>query len=148
MATKKPNTEIAKSENQEAVKLQLVNIDDVSGNSFPDLAEADEVGVELVPDYWTPEEKGEAKRLVYIGTTSDERVNEETGEMETMKSANFLEQVDGQVKKISNASTRLVAAVAPLAIGCPLSITYLGKVKNKTNAFSSDAWSLKYLRTK
>ena len=57
---------------------------------------------------------------------------------------------DGNFNTIRNGSKRLVATIegaiesGEIVLGqTPVRITYIGKVKNKTNQFKSDRWSVK-----
>jgi hypothetical protein len=104
-------------------------------------------------DYWTPEDKGESKRLFFdkIATRPVKDIQNEDVTIE-LECAFFLEQTTDnkgnvEVKSISNGSKRLVGALVANKIqrGTPLLITYLGKKKNSTNTFQSDSWSIKPL---
>jgi hypothetical protein len=65
----------------------------------------------------------------------------------------FFERAEGKIQSVSNGSKRLVSAIqnlmnsphSPFEIvrGSLLEITFKGKVKNKTNSFSSDCWGIR-----
>lgn len=107
-----------------------------------DLSTYKPVGLNLVSTYWSPERAGEAKRLLFIEIKADKATNEDTGEEKILPTAIFVDPSTREVWR--NASSRLVGALerAELTKYTPLEITYNGKVKNTTNAFSSDSWSV------
>lgn len=116
---------------------------------LPDLKESEVMPIDLMSDYWTPEEKGEEKRVFFVQIGVSDVVDQETGETFPLECAFFLEQDGkGQVKQIRNGSKRLVGALVANQVkqGTPLLITYMGKKKNRTNSFQSDSWSIKPLR--
>lgn len=128
---------------------QLTNIIHVADltQETPNLDDATPLPFDLMADYWTPQNPGEAKRVFFdrIELRSVKDMNsEETIELEC---AFFIEKVNGEAKSISNGSRRLVGAIQSLGLqrGSALLITYLGKKKNKSNNFMSDAWSIKPL---
>ena len=114
---------------------------------LPSLDEAPAVPYDLMADYWTPENPGESKRMFFdrIGVRGVKDMN--TDEVIELECAFFLENVNGEVKSVSNGSKRLVGAILANNIkrGTPLLVTYLGKKSNKTNQFKSDSWSVKPL---
>lgn len=102
---------------------------------------------DLMSDYWTPEEKGESKRLIFM-EVRPRTVRDFNSDKEIeLEAAYFLEFVEGRWQTTSNGSKRLVSAIENRGIqqGQGLLVTYLGKVKNKTNSFLSDNWSVKPL---
>ena len=125
---------------------------DLNQTELPNLADAEIMPIELTTLYWTPEMKGESKRVYFDNiilrqmpalneaATSDEPV--------ILPCAYFFEQTEEGIIRICNASKRLVAALEGNFVrrGTPLIIKYLGKVKNNTNAFKSDAWSVMPLK--
>lgn len=125
----------------------LLSVVEFNGGDLPDLAEATAVPVDLIPNYWTPENKGEFKR-VFFDTIKDITVlDQQTGELLQLTCAFFYEKVNGQVNTISNGSKRLVGLFEGGQIPrlTPLQITYMGKKKNSTNGFMSDSWSIRPL---
>lgn len=118
-------------------------------NHLPDLNTAEALPLDLMSDYWTPETKGEEKRVFFYEIGWSHAIDQETGETFTLECAFFIERDEkGQVKQIRNGSKRLVGALIANKVeqGTPLLITYMGKKKNRTNSFSSDSWSIKLLR--
>ena len=129
--------------------LEIATIDLQKG--FPDLDKAEIIPVDLMADYWTPENPGEEKRVIFIEIKNRTVVSqnpETAGELLELTCAYFAEKVNGEIKTISNGSKRLVAALENFGAhrGMPFIITYLGKKKNSTNTFKSDNWSLKPLQ--
>jgi hypothetical protein len=114
---------------------------------LPSLDDAQSVPFDLMADYWTPETPGESKRMFFdrIDVRGVKDMNSE--DIIDLECAFFLENINGEVKSVSNGSKRLVGALQANNIkrGTPLLVTYLGKKTNKTNSFKSDSWSVKPL---
>lgn len=125
---------------------------DLSQN-LPDLSKANELPVDLSGNYWTPENMGETKRLFFVEIKPQKVLSANgTGELIDLDCAVFLEQTkEGSVSTLVNGSRRLVGVLeqyidaGAIKQGTPLQITYNGKKRNKSNAFSSDNWSIKPL---
>lgn len=125
---------------------QLVNV-----KELPNLHKADVSERELSSEYWTPEESNEYKVGVVAELKEEPYHNEETGETVMLPCVIMLAQnEDGTFGTVRNGSKRLVATIegavesGAIIIGqTPVRITFLGKKRNKTNAFSSDRWSVK-----
>lgn len=121
---------------------------DLNGGNLPDLDAAEEVPLDLMSNYWSPNLPGETKRVFFdcirIRQIQD-NANPEV--LIDLPCAFFFEKIKGEVKTISNGSKRLVAAIETNGItrGTPLVITYIGKKRNATNSFSSDDWSIRPL---
>ena len=98
-------------------------------------------------DYWSPEQKGEFKRVLFDRIENTQIVDQGTGEIIELPCAFFWTTVDGSLKMIRNGSKRLVGQLHAFNLknNTPLIIKYLGKTTNKTNAFKSDDWSVKQL---
>ncbi len=114
--------------------------------------EAREIPIDLSSTYWTPEVEGESRRGFYQRIESSTYVNEKSGEAIELPCVIFIAQnANGEITTIRNGSKRLVASIdeavqdGRISPGMPLIITYLGKVKNKTNSYFSDRWSVKPL---
>lgn len=133
-------------QNEGSMTNQLKPID-MSGD-VPDLADADEMPIDLNSEYWTPEKEGEHKLVFFDCVQQIEKIDEDTGETEQARAVYFIEKVDGKLKRIYNQSIRLVSIFAENNIPAhtAFKITYLGKKKNKNNSFSSDHWSVTPLR--
>ena len=125
---------------------------DLNQAELPNLAEAEIMPIELTTLYWTPEQKGETKRVYFdnIILRQMPTLNEAAASDEPtiLPCAYFFEQTEEGIIRICNASKRLVAALEGNFVrrGTPLIIKYLGKIKNNTNAFKSDAWSVMPLK--
>ena len=155
--TTNENGQLAKLEND----LSKVTFPTVDLNNFEiaDLDEAEVMPIELTSIYWTPEQRGEEIRVIFqgiewvemppMGDKDKENLNENG--MVWIPCAKFItDNGEGRAINISNSSKRLVSTlqgnfIKPMT---PLLITYLGKVKNKSNQFQSDSWSVKPLSVK
>ena len=80
-------------------------------------------------------------------------MSQSNGELIDLDCVIFAEQNEnGDLTTTMNGSVRLVGALQPyfedgiIKKGTMLKITYMGRKKNKTNANSSDNWSIKPLR--
>jgi len=116
---------------------------------LPDLGLAEEIPLDLVSDYWTPENAGEFKNVFFVGIDNSPVLDQNTGETIDLECGFFLEKDSkGQVKQIRNGSKRLVGAMVANGVqrGTALKITFMGKKKNRTNSYLSDSWSIKPLR--
>lgn len=140
-------TQIAKAD-ASVIRFKTVDLD--SATEFPDLENAQALPIDFMSSYWTPENPGEAKNVVFSHIDDSSLVDQESGEVKTLRTAFFFEKTDGEVRSVRNASKRLVGAIESNAIGrgTPLRITYLGKKKNVNNAFKSDDWAVKPLLIK
>lgn len=120
---------------------------DLNG-SLPDLSKAEEIKVDLMADYWTPELEGESKRVFFSHIAPRQVLDQQSGEVIELECAHFIEQTKDGLKTISNGAKRLVGALENCNIkqGTPLLLTFLGKKKNSTNNFKSDMWSVKLLK--
>lgn len=128
-------TGLVKSENN----LQMLQV-----SRIEDLDEAEAAPIDLVAEYWSPE-PGEVKRVIFdrIATTKVlSAINEK--ELIDLDVCFLVTKEGNEVKQIMNGSKRLVGALQAHNIqhGQGLEIRYLGKQKNKTNGFMSDAWSI------
>lgn len=123
--------------------LQTISIDDIGA-----LDSAEVAPIDLMSDYWSPENFGEKKRVLFHSIENTPVVDQVSGEVLDLPCAYFLAQENGNVKRIRNGSKRLVGALQSfnLAPNTPLEITYLGKKANKTNPFKSDNWMVKPLQ--
>lgn len=125
---------------------------DVTGH-LPNLhKEAREIAIDLSSSYWTPEKPGDDMRGFFQRIEESTYEDKKTGEQLLLPCVIFIAQDEkGDITTVRNGSKRLVAAIEDavkegrVSEGMPLLITYLGKVKNKTNAFMSDRWSVKPL---
>jgi len=138
------NNEIALndgSQNQQIIKSSIIDI------SKPfNLDNAQETPFDLMTDYWTPQNSGETKRVVFAKIGNRQVQDSKTGEVIELECAFFLEPVDGNVKMISNGSRRLVGAMSEPSIvpGMAFIISYKGK-KRFRNGNTGDDWSVKPL---
>jgi hypothetical protein len=127
----------------------------LDANNLPNLQEAEEVGIDLTSEYWTPEKEGEIKLGFLIGVEDSTYVDESSGVSTELPCVHFLEQLkDGSTRVVRNGSKRLVGTIEDavrsnkIQQSTPIKIEYLGKVKNKNNSRMSDNWSVKPLVVK
>lgn len=143
------STKVLKNEEMTVVEqnsLPLAAVDVTNGN-LPDLSDAKEFPLDLMSDYWTPDNKGESKRVFFDSIRNRNVLDQQSGEIIELPCAFFYEKTGDDVKTISNGSKRLVGIFegGQISRGTPLLITYMGKKKNATNGFQSDTWSVKPL---
>lgn len=120
-------------------------------NTLPDLHGAEVSPRELSSTYWTPEEKREYKVGVVMELKEESYTNDQTEEKVMLPCIIMISQEkDGSFNTIRNGSKRLFTTIeSAIESGeivlekTPIKIEYLGKTKNKTNAFKSDRWSVK-----
>lgn len=114
------------------------------------LQDAEVAPFDLMSDYWSPEMKGESRRVLFDRIQTMTTVDQVSGEVIDLECAFFFyqETPGGPIKQIRNGSKRLVGAIQGFNVPrlTPLLIKYLGKVKNKNNANQSDNWSITTLR--
>jgi hypothetical protein len=151
------NSQLAKVDTD----LSKVTFPTVNLNNFEisDLDDAEVMPIELTSIYWTPEEKGESIRAVFLNieyvemapmSDKDKENLNENGNVWIPCAYFMTSNDDGEAVKVCNSSKRLISTLQGSFIKpmTPLLITYSGKVRNKTNAFSSDSWSVKPLNVK
>jgi hypothetical protein len=118
--------------------------------NIADLQNAEVAPFDLMSDYWSPEMKGESRRVLFDRIQTMSTVDQASGEVIELECAFFFyqETPGGPIKQIRNGSKRLVGGIQGFNIPrlTPLLIKYLGKVKNKNNANQSDNWSITPLR--
>ena len=119
-------------------------------NTLPNLHKAEVSPRELSSEYWTPEESGEYKVGVVMEVKEEKYVNEGGEEIKLPCIIMLAQDEKGDFNTIRNGSKRLVATILDsmdsneVVFGkTPVKIVFLGKKRNKTNAFSSDRWSVK-----
>lgn len=125
--------------------LQPVELENIAA-----LQTAEAAPFDLMSDYWSPEMKGESRRVLFDRIQVMSTVDQASGEVIELECAFFFyqEAPGGPIKQIRNGSKRLVGGIQGFNIPrlTPLLIKYLGKVKNKNNANQSDNWSITPLR--
>lgn len=136
--------------NESSLEVQTIDLN----GEIPSLKNAQELPIDLCGNYWTPENAGEWKKLIFIEIKPQKVLSAQgTGELIDLDCAVFAEQNDnGDLVTIMNGSRRLVGILEPyvsegkIKNGTLLKVTFMGKRKNKTNSYSSDNWSIKPLR--
>lgn len=114
-----------------------------------DLTKAEAEPIEMSGEYWSPEKAGESKRLFFVQLIPQIVLDMQTGKPQELLTAQFVENVNGELRTIRNGSRRLVGVFEQMQNiikpGDAFEITYQGKEKNKNNSFLSDTWSVKRL---
>lgn len=125
--------------------IKLTEIPDLQSDYEPD-------SVDLSTEYWTPEEEGEQRRMIFWGIGPRSVADHNDSESEVMlECALFVSPAtDGGHCTVANGSKRLVAIFksCEIARGTPVQVTYAGKKKNRTNSNMSDQWSVQTLARK
>jgi hypothetical protein len=121
--------------------IQPLDLENISA-----LHTAEPAPFDLMCEYWSPENKGEQRRVMFDRIQTMSSVDQASGEMVELVCAFFYYQElpGGPIKQIRNGSKRLVGAIEAFGIPkhTPLLIKYMGKIKNKNNANLSDNWSI------
>lgn len=131
--------------NPETTENNLATID-----QLPDLHKAKISPRELSSTYWTPETEGEYKVGVAMEIKEETYENDKGDTIKLPCVIMLSQEEDGSFSTIRNGSKRLVATIesavesGEITLGStPIRIAYIGKVKNKTNSYQSDRWSVK-----
>jgi hypothetical protein len=114
-------------------------------NLSPEINNLQPIGIDLIMDYWNPEQIGESKKVYFFGYQMLDMPDRNTGEAKPLECAILIEWVEGAGwTSIANGSVRLVSWLkrANIQKKDAIQITYRGKQQNKTNNNSSDTWSL------
>ena len=126
-------------------------------SSLPDLSTAIEEPLDLFCTYWTPTTIGEFKRGIVISVENSvyEKIDDKTGEISDLILPCVIlgiQNPDLTYSRVSNGSKKLVSIIEQslnngtiLAGITPISVKYMGKVKNSTNSYSCDSFSVKIL---
>lgn len=132
-----------------AVKIDY-GLQPVALENIEALHTAEAAPIDLMSDYWSPENVGEQRRVLFDRIQFMGVVDQSTGELVDLECAFFFYQEvpGGPVKQIRNASKRLVGTIQSFNLqkGTPLLIKYQGKKRNKNNANLSDNWTVTPLR--
>lgn len=118
-----------------------------AGDPAPNLEEWVAGSYDLSEEYWTPEEPGERRRLVFDGIeirSAPKHDNKE--ESIELPCVIFREPRDGLWYTVTNGSKLMISAFEGIAAGVPVEVTYLGRRQNKTNQNASDHWSVVILK--
>lgn len=121
---------------------------DIENGELPDLDQAEGLNIDLMDDYWSPDELGEEKKVFFQKIDTRKVLDQQTGEVIDLECV-FLMEKDpktGSYRTISNGSKRLVGALQANGVtkGMPLLITYKGKKKTQ-GGNSCDNWSIRPL---
>lgn len=128
--------------------MSLILLDEINGNLEDDYEVA---SVDMVQEYWYPQEVGESKRMVYWEIALRKCADQSGNEIE-LECAVFVipDSENGNHQMIANGSKRLVAVFenSDVKQGSPVLVTYKGRQANKTNSNQSDHWSVQLLQKK
>ena len=143
------STQLSKTAGFSPEVIKNSNLD--AQKELPSLQTSTRHFVPLTIEYWTPTEDGEEK-LVYIHSVGIHQVPDmETGEVKELECVMMLEKQGDVVRRFINAGRVLVGnikdavlrgEIVPGTTLTPISITYMGKVKNKSNARMSNRWQI------
>ena len=140
---------VAELNNQQPVRsetgLQPLELENIAA-----LHTAEAAPFDLMSDYWSPENKGEQRRVLFDRIQTMSTVDQSSGELIELECAFFFwqEHPDAPIKQIRNGSKLLVGAIQAFNVPrlTPLLIKYQGKIRNKSNQNLSDNWSVTPLR--
>ncbi len=106
--------------------------------------------VDLVSEYWQPEQQGESKRMVFWTIESRKCLDQQGNQIELDCVVFIVPGGDGKHQTFVNGSKRLVGVFegGEVKQGTPVEVTYRGKKKNRTNSNMSDHWSVVTLKAK
>ena len=126
---------------------KLIKGSEAFAGQLPDLSEAQVAPLQINSEYWTPENVGESRRVFFKDLRVEQAVDQQSGEDIELTVLYLVEQIEsGKKRVVRQASKRLVGVfesyAGTITEGMPFEITYLGKKKNKINAFMSDNWSV------
>jgi hypothetical protein len=109
-----------------------------------DLATFEVASCDLSQEYWTPNDVGEKRRMVFVEVNERTVLDQKTAEEILLPCVVFIQPINNESKTVVNGSKRLVAVFENNAMeaGTPVEITYKGKKKNRTNGNMSDDWSV------
>ena len=149
----KEQTEVAtpttKAPRYSAEQVAAANI----GNQtdLPALAEAPKHFIPLSVEYWSPQDEGEEKLVYVAGVDFHDVPDMETGEIKSIECVLLLEQQDNTLCRFISASRVLVGNIKdaitrgdiiPMTTLTPVSITFMGQKKNRSNAKLSNRWKI------
>lgn len=119
-------------------------------NGVPRLDDYEPAGVDLCPEYWTPKEVGESRRMLYLGIEERPMPSaDDPNKLVNLECVLFVEP--GEVARVvANGSKRLVGVFEgdKIKVGTPFEITYQGEAENSTNNKKSHSWSVVELKKK
>lgn len=139
----KPVSENGKMESQSRANNSVALI-----SRMPDLERMEVASVDMSSEYWSPDEVGEKRRMIFWEVRSCPSLDFQSGEMVELESAIFVQKIGETVKSIRNASRLLVAVFehGNVTQGTAVEITYLGKKKAKRSGNMCDQWSVVLLQ--
>lgn len=139
----------AKEPRYSAEQVEAANIGNQT--ALPSLAEAPKHFIPLSVEYWSPQLEGEEKLVYVAGVDYHDVPDMETAEIRAVECVLLLEQQGDTLCRFISASRVLVGnikdAIArgdiiPMTTLTPVSITFMGQKKNRSNAKLSNRWKI------
>jgi hypothetical protein len=99
----------------------------------------------LVPDYWSPEQSGETKLLIFWEFLRNDEIPDMNDPNKTViKDSCIFIEVKSDKKKVflKCSATRLVSVMRFAAKGEVYQVTFVGKKKNKSNNYMSNVFEV------
>jgi hypothetical protein len=130
---------------------QIAEADIEKAEKLPDLTALKKHFMPLNVEYWAAKEEGETKNVFIAGIDFHEVPDLESGEIKSIECVLMLEPTEDSLMRYINASKVLVGSIRdsisrgdiqPMSTLTPVSITYLGQKKNRSNAKLSARWKI------
>ena len=133
-------TTLVLQQDKSVVQTETVNIH----GDLPDLGKARIKDVNLALEYWTPQEEGESKLLIFMHVVQEDQIPDFNDPKNLVKRdcAYFIEQTEQGFQILRNASSRLVSIARHFLEGEVYQITFKGMRPNKTNSNKSNYWAI------
>ena len=118
--------------------------------NLPDLSTFKRHFMSLETEYWTPE-PGEEKMVYVMGVGFKDIKDQATGVLKPTECVLLAENQGEKIKRFIVAGVILVSnikdairdgVIVPNTTLTPISILYIGQIKNKNNAFKSNRWEI------
>ena len=131
---------------QKATDTAVINLE---GDALPDLNTYKPKNINLDQEYWSPEESGETKRMIFMKIVQNDAIPDfnDPGEYVEKDCAYFIGQSKQGYQIIKCAAARLVSLCESLTPGGIYDFTYTGRKKNKTNNFESNVFAVNPVMT-
>jgi len=135
-----PDTALVLATSPSIVATAQVNLHE----DLPDLRQVQVKPLNLMMDYWTPQEAGECKTLIFMRVQPDDPIPDFNDPSQTVQRdcAYFIEQTEQGFQILRNASSRLVSMARHFLEGQIYQVTFQGLRTNKTNSNKSNFWAI------
>ena len=130
---------------------QVAAADIGNQTSLPSLVDAPKHFIPLSIEYWSPQAEGEEKLVYVAGVSFHDVPDMETSEIRSVECVLLLEQQGDTLCRFISASRVLVGNIKdaimrgdilPMTTLTPVSITFMGQKKNRSNAKLSNRWKI------